>query len=84
MGQNTWQANKLGGPNITLAGPVPGRPTRSVAIGGDAGIMFYSAVVATDVCYLVYAVYLHLTSKIILHVIIFSMNFVLIYVKYVV
>ena len=28
-GQKTWRANKLGGPNSKLGGPVPGRPTRS-------------------------------------------------------
>ena len=31
MGQKTWRANKLDGPNNELGGPVPGRPTRSAA-----------------------------------------------------
>ena len=33
VGQKIWRANKLGGPNNKLGGPVRGRPTHSTATG---------------------------------------------------
>ena len=40
MDQKTWRANKLGGPNTKLGGPVPGRPTRNAATDFNALVYF--------------------------------------------